>query len=121
MARFFRGTAAHSTVRIDGLDQAQSAGPFRWHQRPRARLRTWQSDANHDLLDGDHDAYLRLDDPVACRRRVIFVKPDYWLIVDDLDGSSSHEVEVAFQFAPAMQHIGITVVDRAETAGGRVL
>jgi hypothetical protein len=119
---FFRSTAAHSAVRIDGLDQAQSAGPFRWHQRPSARLRIWQSDSHHDLMDADHDAYLRLDDPVACRRRVIFVKPDYWLIVDDLDGTSSHEVEVAFQFAPAMQvTFGSQSWARAETPGGRVL
>ena len=32
---YFRGTAAHSTVRVDGLDQAEPAGPFRWRQRPR--------------------------------------------------------------------------------------
>jgi hypothetical protein len=119
---FFRGTTAHSTVRVDNLDQAQSAGPFRWHQRPRARLRAWQSDATCDVLDADHDAYQRLADPVTCRRRVIFVKPDYWLLVDDLDGTSMHHVSVAFQFAPTMRvNLGPDSWTRAETPNGRVL
>ena len=119
---FFRSTAAHSTVRVDGMDQAESAGPFRWHQRPRARLRTWQSDSTCDVLDADHDAYLRLADPVTCRRRVIFVKPDYWLLVDDMDGASTHHVSVAFQFAPTMRvSPGPDSWIRVETPNGRVL
>ena len=119
---FFRSTAAHSALRVDGLDQTQSVGPFRWDRRPRARLRSWQSDPDRDVLDADHDAYLHLPDPVTCRRRVLFVKPDYWLVVDDLDGASSHQVEVAFQFAPTMQvTLGPEPWARAETPGGRVL
>ena len=119
---FFRSTSAHSTLRVDGLDQAQSAGPFRWHQRPRARLRTWQSDSTRDVLDADHDAYQRLADPVTCRRRVIFVKPDYWLLVDDVDGTARHRISVAFQFAPTMRvSLGPDSWARAETPNGRVL
>ena len=119
---FFRSTAAHSTVRVDEMDQAQSAGPFRWHQRPRARLRTWRSDSTCDVLDADHDAYQRLTDPVTCRRRVIFVKPDYWLLIDDLDGTSTHHVSVAFQFAAAVRvSLGPDSWARAETPNGRVL
>ena len=119
---FFRSTAAHSTVLVDGLDQAQPAGPFRWHHRPRARLRAWESDPHRDVLDADHDAYHRLADPVTCRRRVIFVKPDYWLIVDDLDGRTNHEVERTFQFAPEIRvTLGPASWVRAETPGGRVL
>lgn len=34
----FRGSAAHNTVRIDGLDQAAPAGPFAWNGRPDVRL-----------------------------------------------------------------------------------
>ncbi len=32
---YFRGSAAHNTVRINGRDQATPAGPFAWKGRPR--------------------------------------------------------------------------------------
>jgi hypothetical protein len=31
---WFRSSAAHNTIRVDGLDQATAAGPFRWHDPP---------------------------------------------------------------------------------------
>lgn len=34
----FRGTGFHNTIRIDGMDQADPAGPFRWHNKPESRL-----------------------------------------------------------------------------------
>ncbi len=97
---YFRGTAAHSTVTVDGLEQATPAGLFKWRQRPRARLRRWISTELLDMADGYHDAYHRLPDPVTHRRRVLFVKPRYYVIVDDLAGRSEHRIDLRFQFAP---------------------
>lgn len=34
MRDWFRGSAAHNTIRVDGLDQATPAGPFRWDGPP---------------------------------------------------------------------------------------
>lgn len=97
---YFRGSFAHSTVTIDGLGQADPGGPFKWGQRPRARLRRWVSTETFDLVDADHDAYHRLADPVTHRRRVLFVKPRYWVVVDDLYGQDEHRVGLRFQLAP---------------------
>jgi hypothetical protein len=95
----FRGTAFHSTVTIDGADQAAPDGPFRWKERPRAVLRQWLSSPERDLADASHDAYGRLADPVRHRRRILFVKPRYWVVVDDLEGAAEHRVRLHFQFA----------------------
>ena len=46
----FRGTAAHNTVRIDGLDQAVPAGPIAWKSPPALRVIRWESNAGRDLL-----------------------------------------------------------------------
>ena len=54
-----------------------------------------------DVADAEHDAYARLADPVTHRRRVLWIKPGYWLIVDDVDGAAAHAVEVRFQLAPS--------------------
>jgi hypothetical protein len=119
---YFRGTAAHSTVRIDGVDQAEPSGTFRWRHRPSARLRAWRSDAVADVVDAEHDAYARLADPVTCRRRFVFVKPDYWLVVDDLDGAAPHRIDVNFQFAPDVRiAAGPEPWIRVETRRGHTL
>ncbi len=97
---FFRGTAAHSAVTVDGASQAVASGAFGWQSRPRARLLRWTSTRARDLAEGVHRAYGHLADPVTHRRRVLWVKPRYWVLVDDLEGSAEHEVELRFQFAP---------------------
>ncbi|HEY2990147.1 MAG TPA: alginate lyase family protein [Candidatus Binatia bacterium] len=97
---FFRGTAAHNTVLVDGKNQAVANGPFKWNAHPRARLRRWTSTKAYDLADAEHGAYRDLLDPVTHRRRVVFVKPRYWVIVDDLQGTADHRIELRFQFAP---------------------
>jgi len=117
---FFRSTAAHSTVMVDGESQAVPAGPFAWRKRPSARLRAWVSTEALDVADAEHDAYLRLPDPVRHRRRVVFVKPRYWLLVDDLYGAERHHIELRFQFG----RVDVTLRPRSwtrATAAGRAL
>jgi hypothetical protein len=97
---YFRSTGAHSTVTVDGHSQAVTAGAFRWRQRPAARVQRWVSSASADFVDALSDAYGRLADPVLHRRRVLFIKPRYWLLVDDVVGAGEHRVDVGFQLAP---------------------
>lgn len=118
---YFRSTAAHSTVVVDGLSQAQPAGPFGWHAQPRVRLREWHSTSEFDFLDAEHDGYCGLPDPVVHRRRVIFVKPGYWILVDDLTGTARHDVELTFQFRSPGVTLGVHPWARAQTAKGPVL
>jgi hypothetical protein len=117
---YFRGTAAHSTVRVDERDQTEPTGPFRWQSRPVAKVREWHSDDQVDVVDAEHYSYGGADTPLTCRRRVIFVKPHYWVLVDDIDGRAQHQIEVAFQFAPIRVTRGPESWVRAETAKGRV-
>jgi hypothetical protein len=53
---------------------------------------------------------------------VIFVKPGYWLVVDDLQGGAEHQIEVTFQFAPDVRMAsGPEPWIRAETRRGHTL
>jgi hypothetical protein len=115
---FFRGTAAHSTVRVDGLDQAVPRGPFSWQARPSARLLRWVTTESLDVADAEHDAYARLTDPVTHRRRVLWIKPRYWIIIDDLGGAAIHHVELRFQFAPIDVTVDRSLWARAHGASG---
>jgi hypothetical protein len=114
---YFRGTTAHSTIAIDGRGQADSTGPFRWNGRPVTRLLDWQSSERFDLADAQHDAY----PSVSHRRRVLFVKPDFWIVIDDLSGEGRHDIDLTFQFAPLDVTLDGALCARAETRRGRVL
>jgi hypothetical protein len=118
---FFRSTAAHSTVLVDGLSQSEPAGSFGWKRQPRVKLREWHSTPEFDFLDAEHDGYRTLPDPVIHRRRVIFVKPGYWIVVDDLSGQARHQLDLTFQFAPLVVTLGTHPWARAQTPRGRVL
>ena len=78
---YFRGTSAHNTVRVDGVDQSVSGGRFMWLRKAQARIdRMPRSPGDFDFR-GSHDGYLRLDDPVRHRRSVRF--KDATLVVRD--------------------------------------
>ena len=108
---WFRSSGAHSTVTVDSRSQAQPRGLFAWRERPGARVRAWRSTAAADFVDAEHDAY-----PVTHRRRVAFVKPGFWLVVDDLvgDTEAEHRFDLRFQFAP-----GTTLSARRDAAWWR--
>src|SRR6266508_915108 len=68
--RYFRGTAAHNTLRIDGMDQSQPGGTFMWLRKADARCTLWRSSDDRDVFEGRHDGYAHLPDPVEHRRRI---------------------------------------------------
>ena len=118
---FFRSTAAHSTVIVDRSSQAEPSGSIGWRRRPRVRLREWHSTADVDFLDAEHDGYAALPLPVIHRRRVIFIKPSYWIVVDDLSGVGRHDVDLTFQFVATDVAFGPHPWARAATTRGQCL
>jgi hypothetical protein len=97
----FRGSEAHSTLSIDGRNQAVPAGTFSWASRPPTPvLRTFSSDEGEDHVDVERRAGNGERPTVVHRRRILFVKPRFWLIVDDVTGAGQHEISLRFQLAP---------------------
>lgn len=95
--QYFRGTAAHNTVRIDGLDQSVPGGSFMWLEKARAGCSLWLSSARKDSFEGWHDGYLRLDDPVKHRRLIELDKSARRVVIEDtLEMAEDHEVELFF-------------------------
>jgi len=99
---FFRSTRAHNTVVIDEKDQARPVDFFKWRALPEVRV---ERSVSTDVLDytvGVHSGYVRLSQPVQHRRQIIFAKPDYWIISDELVGKGTHHLEFFFHFAPGV-------------------
>lgn len=97
---YFRGTSAHNTVRVDGVDQSMIGGNFMWLKHARAWCERWESDAGRDFFVGAHDGYRRLQDPVLHRRTLEFDKAAGVLrVVDTLECKGEHQVEIFWHFA----------------------
>ena len=115
----YRGTAAHSTIDIDGAGQAVPCGPFRWASRPAAHLAHWETTRDRDVAVGEHRAYCRLADAVVHRRQVILEKARHCIVVDDLDGHAEHRVDLRFQFVPMCVTLDAGLWARAVSNEGR--
>lgn len=100
---YFRSTAAHNTIRVDGLDQAEILSDFMYkkfygiidpHFADIGDTITWSA---------GHNGYCRLKDPVIHRRFALYDKRDDGLEIEDvLQCRGRHLVESRFHFHPAL-------------------
>ena len=97
---YFRGTAAHNTVRVDGVDQSQQTGPTIWGRKAQPKLLLFSEDRDFTWVEAQHNGYEVLNPPVIHRRGIGLVRSSYYIIVDWLEGSGNHLVETLFHFPP---------------------
>jgi hypothetical protein len=98
----FRETAAHSTVRIDGRDQALHISKMAWAYTYSATLEGCDvSGTGSGWAVASHDGYRGLPGGGIRHRRGVWTRArGYVVVCDVLDGSGVHDVEVTWQFAP---------------------
>lgn len=96
----FRSTGAHNTVEIDGQDQSTIRDRMSWTTAAQARCHRWLSTEWFDLVDGEHDGYSRLEEPVTHRRVVIFLRPGVWVICDQVHGAGEHTLAFPLHLHP---------------------
>jgi hypothetical protein len=100
---YFRGTSAHNTVRIDGLDQSVSGGRFMWLKKARASIERMPQSPHEFDFRGAHDGYERLADPVRHMRSVRYDAASATLTVrDEIAAKKHHQVELFWHFAPGL-------------------
>ena len=103
---WFRSSAAHNTIRIDGQNQAEFAGPFRWASKPDVECLAWRTSADEDFLD----AVVRYHG-LTHRRTVLFRKPDVFVITDEVSGpTGSHDIEQFWHFGVDAEEVSPNVL-----------
>lgn len=109
---YFRGTAAHNTLLVDGLDQSVPAGPFLWLRHARSRVLEWSTregaprrsagavtDSGADLL-AEHNGYARLKG-VGVHRRRWSLRGRRLVVEDRLEGTGRRQLEWRLHLHPA--------------------
>jgi hypothetical protein len=97
----FRGTGAHNTMRVDGVDQAVAEEPFSWTHIPTTQAENWIAGKSFTYFVGSHNGFARLADPVVHRRHVLKIAGGLWLVRDVAAacGRAAHELEIRWHFA----------------------
>ena len=101
----FRGTRAHNTLAVDGLDQAQPEGPFAWRSIPRTQVEKYISAPTFTAFVASHSGYERLPQPVRHRRFVFHFGDNLYLIRDVAVGTGTHLLETSWHFAPELDPV----------------
>jgi hypothetical protein len=97
---YFRGTSAHNTVRVDGIDQSASGGSFMWLRHANARCESLSLGEYVDHFVGSHDGYSGLSDPVIHRREIHLFKSDKKIsVIDSIECRGEHLVERFWHFS----------------------
>ena len=100
---YFAGAAGHNTCTVDGRGQGFVD----------AELLTWRTSRELDFADGLHRGYA----PVIHRRAVLFLKPDYWLLLDAFLGDGKrHTIHQHFHFMPSETVAGARVCHKTLAA-----
>ena len=116
---FFRTSDAHNTINIDGLGQCRRGrDDLRAYESSSRGRNLWAAGRALDFAQGCYDEPYSdgsrsrsrpSDAPARAGRRLegirhtralVFVRPDYWLILDSVTGRGTHEVEAFWHFAP---------------------
>lgn len=81
-------TRSHSTIGVDGANLDNAGGPNKFF-----------TGVSADLLIAHGPKYEGLSDSIRAVRRVAFLKPDYWVFSDVVNGEGEHTVESRFHYA----------------------
>ncbi len=96
---FFSSTVAHNTVAVDQADQMQKLSQFMWSNWTKSKFiihKNYATD-NMEIMQGEHYGYCRAKEQIVHRRAVLSLPEDCWLIVDDVLGTGTHQVELYWQ------------------------
>jgi len=98
--KYFKGTRAHNTVTIDKEDQAMQETGFIWRYPYTACLSGFSRLDEGLIIEGTHNGYERLKDPVTHIRKIFFSGGDFFLIKDSFRGNGLHDFELNYHLHP---------------------
>ncbi|MDU4698064.1 MAG: alginate lyase family protein [Paenibacillus sp.] len=103
--QYFKESLQHNTVSVDGQTISDYVDSWKWNNVARSLGRVWRTAPEYDYAQGGHDGYWRLPQPVQVLRQILFIKPDYWVVVDTCrsHGDAEHAYALPFHLAEGLE------------------
>lgn len=98
--RYFKGTRAHNTVIIDGLDQAVQETGFIWSHPYKVDFLNYSEQSDGLFVEAVHNGYSRLKEPVWHKRSILFFGEANFVIKDSFTGRGVHDFELNYHVHP---------------------
>lgn len=97
--KYFKGSRSHNTLAVD--EKPNSIYSTSWGNSFDAKSEGVFSTTTKDFdyAEAINTAYQRLDDPVTVQRRMLYLKPDVWLLVDSFKAKGEHTYSQFFNFS----------------------
>ncbi|MBC8232322.1 alginate lyase family protein [bacterium] len=118
---YFKSTAAHNTIEVDGEDQMEKGSRFLWYNWTKSNLRHNEQlpQLDGDYWEGEHYGYRHGKSPksplppfrkggcslekggklAVVHRRAVIRLGDRWMILDDILGDGEHDVTLRWHLA----------------------
>ncbi len=109
---YFVGSQGHNTILVDGLSQIRRWNRINMKPKPaKGSYATWVSRPKFDYVSSTYnDGYGQFSlnkpkDPIVISdvrhtRKILFVKPHYWILVDELQATKNHDYQLLYHISP---------------------
>ncbi|NOT49040.1 MAG: heparinase II/III-family protein, partial [Acidobacteria bacterium] len=112
---YFRSTAAHNCLNVNGQSSSIPAGPFGWKATANAKRLEWKADGPEVVFRGTHDGFERFG--VGYEREIRFSDSGETQTIDKIKTGTSNSFEVNFILSPGVivtSHDGMSVLIRTK-------
>lgn len=111
---WFRSSLAHNTVTVDGESSSVPADTFSWKTKTAGERLAWVEHDRFSYVSGRHSGYEQIAKPGTHTRSILFLKHDYWVLLDRLELTGRHRVDQWFHFDSAVSPDLLQIASFAE-------
>lgn len=95
---FFKNNKSHNTLGVDDLTNSIYKDSWLNTFEARSQGVYTKITTDFDYAEAENTAYKRLADPVFIKRRMLYLKPDVWLVFDSFSANGNHAYAQYFNF-----------------------
>ena len=95
---YFKSSQSHNGIEVDNKNNSIYQDSWTNSFEARSQGVFTQIAEKYDYAEAENIAYLRLPNPVLAKRRMLFLKPSIWLLIDSFSSNSVHTYQQNFNF-----------------------